>query len=76
MDDFDATVLQIIANNGGQATTREIIDGLNVININRSKVAVLQRLKVLHKFGYVDTTEGTSIRGRKPLIYTLSGVIE
>lgn len=73
MDDFDNTILTIIKENGGQASTRDIINSLSGTQYaQKKKYPLIKRLETLVKFGYIDMNEGISHRGRKPFIYTLS----
>lgn len=73
MDDFDSIILTIIKENGGQASTRDIINGLSDTQYaQKRKYPLIKRLETLVKFGYIEMTEGISHRGRKPFYYTIS----
>lgn len=74
MDNFDATIIGIISSYGGKATTHQIIKGLSETEFaTKRKFRVIERLRVLQKFGYLSIEEGEigDHGGRKPLFYEL-----
>lgn len=75
MDELDRTLLTIIATTG-KARTSDIMDGLIGTDFeDKKKFRVIERLRVLNKFGYIQIDEGEigNHGGRKPLYYSIKG---